>query len=116
MATAMATRSDFIIWGPSVSSGTLAVNAVHALYYLPTRFTLVMPTVRPGEQAAYQKIRALIRRDGLAGRVQFTDAMVPARRQAVIARTPQDIRAGHIFGHTPEALASAILNANRYSA
>ncbi|HSX34090.1 MAG TPA: hypothetical protein VLF62_00410 [Candidatus Saccharimonadales bacterium] len=117
MATAaLATCSDFVIWGPSVSSGTLAINAVHALYYLPTRFTLVMPKVRPSEQAAYQKIRRLIRRDGLLGRVKFTDAMVPACRQAIIARTSEDIRSGLIFGHTAEALASAILKADRLNA
>jgi hypothetical protein len=74
-----------------------------------------MPKVRPNEHAAYAKIRALIRRDGLVGRVRFTDAVVPACRQAIIARTPDDLRAGHIFGHTAEALASAILRADRTS-
>jgi len=109
MAASTAVSSDFIIWGPSVSSGTLAVNAVHALYYLPDQFTLVMPEVRASEQAAYLKILALIRRDGLKGRVIFTNAVISAPRQAIIAQTPDDIRAGYIFGHTPEAIASAIL-------
>jgi hypothetical protein len=116
MAASAAVRSDFIIWGPSVSSGSLAVNAVHALYYLPDQFMLVMPRVLASEQVAYMRILALIRRDGLAGRVTFTDSVVPARRQAVIAQTPNDIRAGHIFGHTPEAVASAILRAARANA
>lgn len=72
-----------------------------------------MPKARASERAAYMKILALIRRDSLAGRVTFTDSVIPARRQAVIAQTPSDIRAGHIFGHTPEAVASAILRAAR---
>lgn len=115
MAVTLAICNDFVIWGPAVSSGTLAANSVHALYYLPASFTLVMPKVLPNEHVAYAKIRALIRRDGLAGRVRFTDAVVPACRQAIIARTPDDLRAGHIFGHTAEALASAILRADRTS-
>lgn len=113
MPSTLSAQSDFIIWGPSVSAGSLAVNAVHALYFLPSHFTLVMPAIRPGEHEAYQRITSLINRVGLAGRVRFTDKHISAPKHAIIAASPSDSYRGHVFGRTPEALASAILDTAR---
>jgi len=107
-----AVTDDFVIWGPSVASAN-ALNAVHALYYLPRQYKLILPTATAEEQASYDRILSLIRRDGLDGRVQFTNKQVEADRHAVITPTKTENHLGHIFGHSPEELASAILDAAR---
>jgi hypothetical protein len=108
-----ASSNDFVIWGPPVNSITVALNAVHALYYLPDQYKLVMPAADPDQIVPYERVKALIKIDNLEDRVHFTDKLVAARRQAVIVTDPGDKRPGSIYGSTPEALASAILNAYR---
>ena len=115
---ASALGNDFVIWGPSgwgpSSAGELPIlNAVHALYYLPSYYKLMLPAALPRHKAVYEKVLSLIRRDHLTGRVQFTDKQVAARRQAIIVADERDKRPGSIFGSSPEALASAILRAYR---
>ncbi|HSW98297.1 MAG TPA: hypothetical protein VLF71_00500 [Candidatus Saccharimonadales bacterium] len=111
--TSNTTGNDFVIWGPSVTNELPILNAVHALYYLPGRYKLVLPAALPGHKEVYSKVLSLIRRDHLAGRVQFTDKLVAAQRQAIIVADEHDKRPGSIFGDSPEALASAILRAYR---
>jgi hypothetical protein len=109
-----ASSNDFVIWGPSVISGDAVLNAVHALYYLPEQYKLVLPPALPEQKEQYQQVCDFIERDNLTGRVHFTDKLVAARRQAIIVTDPEDRRPGSIYGgSSPEALASAILNAYR---
>jgi hypothetical protein len=112
MAALVTASNDFVIWGPSVNSGTVALNAVHAMYYLPQSYKLVLPTASP-EEPSYKKVTSLIKHFGLGERVQFSNKQVEASKHAVIARDETDNHQGYISGETPEALASAILNAAR---
>jgi hypothetical protein len=111
-----ASSNDFIIWGPAVSVGAAALNAVHALYYLPSRFKLMLPAARPEDKDSYQQVESLISRDGLEDRVTFTAKQVDAAWQAVIVADADDHCPGHIFARSPEALASAILDVSRAAA
>jgi hypothetical protein len=105
--------SDFIIWGPSLDNAQAVLNIVHALYYLPEHYKLVLPEATLAQQEAYEQVRALISVDNLDDRVRFTDKSVTAGRQAVVVSDPQDRRPGGIFGSTPEALASEVLRLSR---
>jgi hypothetical protein len=115
MAAPLPSSSDFVIWGPSVDSD-LVMNVVRALRYLPPQYKLVLPTASSEEQDAYGKVVSLIRHDGLDGRVQFTNKQVEADHHAVIASNVSGGHAGHVFGQTPKALATAILNVGRVTA
>jgi hypothetical protein len=106
-------KQRFCHLGPSVTSGTVALNAVHVLYFLPKEYKLVLPTALPEHKASYDKVVSLIERDDLGSRVQFTDMQVKAGRQAIIVTSSTDRRPGSIFGRTPEALASAVLHVAR---
>lgn len=113
MATFVPKNDDFVIWGPAVSSGLLALNAVYSLYFLPDRFKLIMPPAMPEEKRDYEKIEAFIAQNGLTRRVLFSDKHYTLSRQLIISTNPDDDRPGYIYGSTPEALASAILRVAR---
>lgn len=110
MAARRRTRDVFIL-GPSVTSGDAALNAVHALYYLPRRFKLLLPKVLPEEKAQYNTVLSLVRHYDFTGRVQFGGSGRAPRKAFIVAE--EDDMGGHITGDTPEALASAILTASR---
>ncbi|HSX00396.1 MAG TPA: hypothetical protein VLH38_05155 [Patescibacteria group bacterium] len=113
MTSPMRISNDFVIWGPSVTSGIAVQNAIHALYYLPPQYTLILPKPTATEKAAYDQVLSILAHDHLSKRVQFSDKQVEAVYHAVVVSCKEDARPGYIFGSTPEALASAILDAAR---
>lgn len=113
MTSLMSMSNEFVIWGPAVTSGSAVLNAIHALYYLPQQYRLILPKATPAEKASYEQVLSLIQRDHLDKRVTFSDKQIEAAYQAVIVANEADALPGYIFGSTPEGLASAILDAAR---
>jgi len=113
MTSLMSMSNEFVIWGPSVTSENVVLNAIHALYYLPQQYRLILPKATPAEKTSYERVLSLIQRDQLGERVTFSDKQIEAAYQAVIVAKEADALPGYIFGNTPESLASAILDAAR---
>src|SRR2546423_8654513 len=112
MVVTHAQPSDVVILGPVGASRDELFNAVHALYYLPLRYTLVLPA----GQADDAEIMSLIERDALMGRVHFDDSAsdtAPETTGAVFIGKTEDAVSGRISGDSAEALASAILRVMR---
>ncbi|HSX29594.1 MAG TPA: hypothetical protein VLE73_03480 [Candidatus Saccharimonadales bacterium] len=106
---------DFIILGPKLVSGSNALAAVHALYFLPDNYRLVLTGAETADTTLYNKVCALVERDELGGRVEF--ASMPEQSNAVILPRARYTRARNsVSGDSPEALASAILNVARATA
>jgi hypothetical protein len=111
--TTVTSTKDFVIMGPAIASGKRALNAVHALYYLPASYKLVLPQSGADDQASYDEIQSLIHRDELDGRVAFGQT---GTLPTLTVADNDDTMPGQVFGDSPEALASAILNATRIPA
>lgn len=105
-------KSDFIILGPTLAPTNQALEAIHCLYYLPEHFKLVFTGPKPLDRSFYNKMSALIERDGLAHRVQFAGEV--SEPNAVILPHAGYSRANNsVAGDSAEALASAILDLYR---
>jgi hypothetical protein len=104
--------NDFIILGPAMSSGMQVLNAVHALYFLPESFKLVLAGSKNTDQTFLEQVMSLVKRDELSARVRFSDRT----RQAdavILPNVGMSRRRNAITGDSPEALASAILHVAR---
>lgn len=98
-ATTIQTK-DFIIKAPAIAADNKALQAVHALYFLPENYKLVFEDAVGADQTIYQQVMSLIQRDSLGQRVQFASGA--------------DVSgAVSISGDSPEAMASAALHATR---
>lgn len=98
---------DFFIQGPALAQDNKVLETIHSLYYLPENFKLVFTGAAPVDPTFYGKVVALVERDNLGSRVRFTNDA-----------SGSDIVIGQnsVSGDSPEALASAILNAARLTA
>jgi len=104
--------NDFIILGPALSSGMQVLNAVHALYFLPENFKLVLAAAKKADKSFLGRVTALVGRDGLVGRVRFLERI----RQVdavILPNVGMSRRRNAVTGDSPEALASAILDVAR---
>lgn len=110
----MATQaiSDFIILGPAMASGDKVLHAVHALYFLPENFKLVLAGSKSADQSFFTRVQELIDHVGLAHRVVLSDE-VDDVHAIILPNTGMSRMPKSIAGNSPEALASAILNVAR---
>jgi hypothetical protein len=109
MAAYTQATKNIIILGPSMASGNTVLDAIHALYYLPEYFTLVLTGSNTADQSFFSQVQQLVEQSGLGHRVTFQDDMPDA--QAVILPVPGMSRvANSVAGDSPEAIASALLN------
>lgn len=109
MATQTQATNSIIILGPSMSSGNTVLDAIHAFYYLPEYFTLILTGSNTADQSFFSQVRQLVERDGLGHRVTFHDDAPDV--QAVILPVPGMSRVPNsVAGDSPEAIASALLN------
>lgn len=103
--------NDFIILGPSMGSGGKVLDAVHALYFLPENFKMVLTSSAAADQSFLDELDMLIARNELEERIRFD---IDAEAHAIVlpntgmSRTPNSVA-----GDSPEALASAILHLAR---
>jgi len=98
---------EFFILGPTLAKGNRVLEAIHSLYYLPDNYKLVFTGTAPVDPAFYGQVVELVERDNLGNRVRFTNDV----RDSDIV-----IGKDSVSGDSPEALASAILNAARLTA
>jgi hypothetical protein len=100
--------NDFIILGPSIGSGAKVLDSIHALYFLPENFKLVLASSAKADQSFLNEIAMLIERDELGDRV-ILDGDIDATHAVVLPNTGMSRIRNSITGNSPEALASAIL-------
>jgi hypothetical protein len=110
----MATQatSDFIILGPAMASGDKVLHAVHALYFLPENFKLILTGSKNADQSFFDKVQWLIRHNELGHRVVFADGPQDAHA-IILPNTGMARMSGSVAGDSPEALASALLDVFR---
>ncbi len=99
-AAVMASKDVWITGSPLLVNGEI-LDALHALYYLPENYKLILPGSHTADEGFMAKFHVLIARDNLHNRVQFTDD-APG---AAIEFSETSVK-----GSSPEALASAILD------
>jgi hypothetical protein len=101
-----------MILGPAMTSGAKVLQAIHALYYLPENFKLILTGSQNADQSLYKQAVSLVERDELGARVQFADS--PEETDAVILpNSGMSRNRNSIAGESSEALASAILEMAR---
>ena len=106
--------NDFMILGPAMASGSKVLDAIHALYYLPENFKLILTGSENADQSFFRQAVSLVERDELGDRVQFGQQIDSP--QAVIAPEVGVMADNTVSGDSAEALASAILNVARANA
>jgi len=107
--------SEFMILGPTMASGSKVLDAVHALYFLPEHFKLILTGSDKADQSFFAQVQALIDRVGLAHRVVLSDN-AEGVDVIILPNTGMSRMPRSIAGDSPEALASAILTVARASA
>lgn len=110
----MATQatSDFTILGPATASGERALNAVHALYFLPENFKLVLTGSATADQSFLRQVAELVDHYGVGHRVTF-DGEATEMHLVILPNNSRVAISKDIAGDSPEALASAILSIAR---
>lgn len=103
---------DFMILGPTMASGNTVLDAIHALYFLPDNFKLLLTGSKDADQSFYNEVVSLVERDGLGSRVTFGDD-TGETRAIILPNTGKSRASNAITGDSPEALASAILHVAR---
>ncbi len=103
---------DFVILGPVMTSGSKVLEAIHALYYLPENFKLILTGSDTASQSFLNEIMALIARDELGHRIQF-DTDTDNAQAIILPNTGMSRTRNSIAGDSPEAVASAILHLAR---
>jgi len=103
---------DFMILGPSMGSGGKVLNAVHALYFLPDNFKMILTGSENADQSFLDEISLLVRRDEIGHRIQF-DGNVDETHAIILPNTGMSRTRNSVAGDSPEALASAILQLAR---
>jgi hypothetical protein len=111
MASSQA-RNDFMILGPAMGSGSKVLAAVHALYFLPENFKLVLTGSHKADKSFFEQVKSLVEHDDLGSRVAFADAG-PKTDAVILPNTGMSRSRNAVSGDSPEALASAILNIAR---
>ncbi|HKU18805.1 MAG TPA: hypothetical protein VJP80_06055 [Candidatus Saccharimonadales bacterium] len=116
MAAIAAKTNDFFILGPIMARGNGVAEAIASLYYLPKRYKLVLHDSQDTDATFREEMHRLVKRMALTTRVRFSDIDMPEANAVIVgSATPTDMRDERLIisGGTPEALASAILNASR---
>lgn len=110
----MATQltSDFMILGPAMASGGKVLEAIHALYFLPENFKLILTGSKDADQSFFKQLQSLIEHDQLGDRVQF-DVDSESAQAIILPNAGMSRSRNSIVGDSPEALASAILDLAR---
>lgn len=102
-------RINFIILGPAMTSGDTVLDAIHALYFLPDYFKLMLIGSKHASPAFLAEIHQLIKHDGLKDRVQF-DGDIDTTHAVILPNAGMSRVRNSVAGDSPEALASAILD------
>jgi hypothetical protein len=108
----MTTTNDFIILGPTMAPGNKVLEAIHALYYLPENFKLILTGSKNADRSFYKEALSLVERDELGSRVQFTDDS-DSTDVVILPNSGMTRNRNSVAGDSPEALASAILDIAR---
>lgn len=103
---------DFMILGPSMGSGGKVLDAIHALYFLPDNFKIMLAGSEQANQSFLHEIESLVERDELEGRVRFNGS-VEGAHAIVLPNSGMSRIRNSVVGNSPEALASAILQIAR---
>ena len=104
--------NDFTILGPTMAAGGKVLEAIHALYYLPENFKLILTGSKDADQSFYKQVISLVERDGLGDRVTFGDD-TGNTRAVILPNAGMSRSRNTVSGDSPEALASAILDLSR---
>lgn len=105
-------KRDFVILGPVISAGQKVLETIHALYFLPENFTLVLAGGASADRSLSGQIHTLVERDEIEHRVRFAESN-PNADVIVLPNTGNTRARNSVAGDSPEALASAILHASR---
>lgn len=98
--------------GPTMAPGNRVLEAIHALYYLPENFKLILAGNKHADQSFFNEVLTLVRHDGLDHRVSF-DTNADSAQAVILPNIGKSRAMNAITGDSPEALASAILNIAR---
>ncbi len=109
---AVAQINDFMILGPTMASGKKVLSAIHALYFLPENFKLVLTGSKSADQSFFEEIMSLVERDEVGHRVSF-DAPAGSTQAVILPSLGKSRAVNAVTGDSPEALASAILDVAR---
>ncbi|HTH72713.1 MAG TPA: hypothetical protein VL737_05120 [Candidatus Pristimantibacillus sp.] len=101
-----------MILGPVMASGSKVLTAIHALYFLPENFKLILTGSEKADQSFYKELVSLVEHDELGGRVHFGDAS-DELDAIVLPNAGKSRMPNSVAGDSPEALASAILQVAR---
>ena len=101
--------TDIMIMGPAMSSGGKVLDAIHALYFLPENFKLILTGSETADQSFFSQIEDIIDRFEMRHRVVF-DSSAEEAHVIILPNTGKSRAANAIAGDSPEALASAILS------
>lgn len=104
--------NDFLILGPAIGSGDKVLDAVHALYFLPDNFKLILTGGKNTDQSFYDEVKSLVERDELTNRVNF-DGDLDSAQVIILPNLGMSRSPNTVSGDSPEALASAILKIAR---
>src|SRR6266545_3114363 len=100
---------DFVILGPTLNRDNKVLEAIHALYFLPDNFKMVFTGSAPADQSFLDEVASLVERNELGDRVSFIGE-AKGSNTIVISDKKQAGGSHAVFGDSPEALASAILD------
>jgi len=95
-----------------MSSGGKVIDAIHALYFLPENFKLILAGSETADQSFFAEIQELVERNDLGHRVVF-DGGADDAHAVVLPNTGMSRVSNSVAGDSPEALASALLNVYR---
>jgi hypothetical protein len=104
--------SDFMILGPAMASGDKVLHAIHALYFLPENFKLILAGSEKADQSFLKRVKEFIDHVELGHRVALSDEIDDVD-VIILPNTGMSRMPKSIAGNSPEALASAILNVAR---
>lgn len=100
--------TDIMILGPAMSSGDKVIDAIHALYFLPENFKLILTGSTSADQSFFKKIDGAIDRLAVRHRIIF-DGDIEEVHAIVLPNAGKSRAANAVAGDSPEAIASAIL-------
>lgn len=104
--------NDFTILGPTMASGKKVLAAIHALYFLPENFKLILAGSKSADQSFFNEMISLMERDEVSHRVKF-DGRADDAQAVILPNIGKSRAVNAVAGDSPEALASAILDVAR---
>lgn len=104
--------TDIMIMGPAMSSGDKVFDAIHALYFLPENFKLILTGSEHANQSFFSQIEDIIDRFEIRHRIVF-DGSTDEAHVIILPNTGKSRAFNAIAGDGPESIASAILKHTR---